>query len=410
MNQTIRYSIRIVIFLILIVFSVLNLAFCDETYQEMLEGAINAYKLGHQEQMAELLKKCVIIEPNNYLAWYWGGMMSESDHAILDFDRAIELAPNEPDSYAMRGCLRLRIAQSVFDSNQIEGMKDILKALSIDPNNIPACYHKAGDLIRAGEYRDAIPYLQRIVDRKDVEKRSIIKTYLFNYQEQSYVSLSRIYKQLQMYDVALNHINNALENALLSKRNEDVVEYYRLRYEINKIVNKENAIKDIDKIIEIAPLFLRELIYFKIDLLIDLKKEEEAVHLNKEILTKIPSDSHEYVLYVHCLGIKLGCLEEAITALEKCEENVWIDNHRAGLIDNDTLRVFYVIRCHLNLKKNRLDCAYDDVTKIILLEPAEPRNYLMRAQILFSLARSNDAQKDMEMFLSLSASPAMLVP
>jgi RHS repeat-associated protein len=56
-----------------------------------------------------------------------------------------------------------------------------------------------------------------------------------------------------MYDKALEHINIAIQDALLSKRNNDIYEYYQLRFEVNQIINKENAIEDIDKMIEIEP-------------------------------------------------------------------------------------------------------------------------------------------------------------
>jgi tetratricopeptide (TPR) repeat protein len=379
----------------------------DSFYLRTLEEAIATYKQGDQNKAAKLLKECVIFDRNNYLAWYWGGFMSEPERAIKNFDQAIEFAPNEPDPYAMRGHLKLQKSESTLDNNYLEGIRDLSKALSLDFNNIPACYYKAGDLIRSDNIRDAIPYLQRIVDSKTIENQPLYKTYLVNYQENSHHSLSRIYYQLQMYDKALEHINIAIQGALLPSNNlqteNNLSDYYRLRYEINKYVNKENAIKDIDKIIELKSSFFNELICHKIDLLIDLNKRDDALHLVKEMLIKFSVDSSEYIWCVHCLGLKLEQTEDAIIAINKCNETNLRNRHSDNLISNSDLHTFYVTRALLNVEKEQLNSAYEDITKSIELIPKESQIYLLRAKILYKLNRTDEAQKDVELFLKTSS-------
>lgn len=344
----------------------------------------------------------MILEPNNYLSWYWGGMMSEPERALLNFDRAIEIASNKPDSYAMRGHLKLQKAESTLDNNYLEGIKDLSKALSLDFNNIPACYYKAYALIKQESFRDAIPYLQRIVENKTIENQPVSKIYLVNYQEKSHYALSKIYTQFQMYDLALNHIELAIKSIWLQSR-DDLLECYRLRYEINKYVNKENAVKDIDKIVEMNPSLFNELICHKIDLLVALNKRDDALHLVKEMLIKFPVDSNEYIWCVHYLGIKLEQTDDAIIAINKCNETNLKNQHSDNLISDSDLYLFYITRALLNLEKEQLNNAYEDITKSIKLIPEESHIYLLRAKVLYKLNRTNEAQKDLELFLKTKA-------
>jgi len=375
----------------------------DNLYQTTLEESIAAYKQGQINQAVELLKKCTILDRQNYLSWYWGGMMSDPERAIWCFDKAIELAPNNADSYAMRGYLRLRKASTTLDSDYLAGMKDISKALSIEFDNIPACYYKAGDLIRAGSLFDAIPYLQRVIGKKS-QKQLLCESYLFNYQEHSYHSLAYVYKQFQKYDTALEYVDIAIKSALTDKTNnnvknkDDIIAYYQMRYEINKIVNKENAIQDIDKILEIDSSFLNKLICHKIDMLVALNKTADAIKVIKETITKLSVNSKEYIWCVHCLGIKLGVLDDAIIALERYDEIGMINLYSAGQIDDKFLNTYYLTKCLLNEKKGDFNNAYHYITKAVKLTPKESQLYLLRAKLLLKLNRTDEAKKDLECF------------
>ncbi|MDR2407484.1 MAG: hypothetical protein LBE13_05160, partial [Bacteroidales bacterium] len=71
--------------------------------------------------------------------------------------------------------------------------------------------------VHLSKNREALPYLQKIVDKKNIENDTLSKSYLFNFREKSHFALCTIYCQLQMYDKALEHINIAIQDALLSK-------------------------------------------------------------------------------------------------------------------------------------------------------------------------------------------------
>ncbi|MDR0337044.1 MAG: hypothetical protein LBI18_08135 [Planctomycetaceae bacterium] len=419
MVQKIYYLISVILYSSLVVVLILNPAFGDEIYLETLENAIAAYKSGKSEQVHELIKKCALLEPNNYLSWYWAGIMCESDHAsLLNFDRAIELAPNEPDPYAMRGRLKLQTAHAVidsdgiggikdvsmsliFDSNYIEGIKDIENALRLDSDNVPACYYKATDLMESNKNREALPYLQKIVDKKNIENDTLSKSYLFNFRENSHFVLCTIYCQLQMYDKALEHINIAIQSALLARQTDTLCTYYQQRYQLNKNMNKENALKDIDKIIEIDSSQYYLWMYHKTCILFELNRKEESIVLCTKMLTQISSDSAEYIVFVHYLATELNCYDVATMAIDKCNEDIWLKNHQSGVIDNDVLGVFYITRSFLNNKRNLFDNAYDDISKVVQLEPKVPKNYLMRAKILFRQDKSSEMLKDIETFFNL---------
>jgi tetratricopeptide (TPR) repeat protein len=121
------------------------------------------------------------------------------------------------------------------------------------------------------------------------------------------------------------------------------------------------------------------------------------------MLIKFPVDSNEYIWCVHYLGIKLEQTEEAIIAINKCNETNLKNQHSDNLISNSDLSKFYVTRALLNLEKEQLNSAYEDVTKSIKLIPDESHIYLLRAKILYKLNRMNEAQKDLELFLKTKA-------
>jgi len=173
-----------------------------DLFENYLSEGIAAFMQSNIPKTAEYFDKCIEIDPNNYLSWYWRGVSyanrPDMSLAKQSFDHAIKLAPSEPTLYAMRGHLKINKVASTDNVEQfardfVDGMNDIEKALSLASNNVPGCYYKAILLMRLEQHDKAIPYLQLVLEATSDKERFDEKQQPRDYRLSTYCALSEIY-------------------------------------------------------------------------------------------------------------------------------------------------------------------------------------------------------------------------
>jgi Tfp pilus assembly protein PilF len=97
----------------------------------------------------DLLDEVLNADPGDRLAWLARGSvylkMKNSQNAISDFNRAIQLDSNHPKAYHLRG-----LAREMAGEND-EALSDISKAISIDPEYGAAYFSRASLLTKMGQ-------------------------------------------------------------------------------------------------------------------------------------------------------------------------------------------------------------------------------------------------------------------
>jgi len=384
-------------------------------FDSYLDLGITALKSGNTPEAAKYFDKCAEISPDNYLIWLWRGVFineNNPDLAEQAFEKAIKLAPHEPDPYAMRGYLRLKKAESTNTLQGLkyllDGMEDIDKALSLDPNNIPACFHKASALFRYKQherYDEAVTLFKQVLKNTLNKEEILQRRYSPDYRLLAYMGLCMLYNHIQAFEKALENIDMAIELVSKSeevKKDSMMETCYRLRYQANYQINKRNAVTDIEKIIEHNPSSLRTLTQQKIFLLLELELNTEAKNLCRTMIKTLNMDDSMRLGYIYLLGFICNEMEEATKHLDMYDETKLHEYSQKGLIQNDELRFFHVARCFMNIARNKFDEAYqDNAAKIDLEDGSNPQSHIVRALILLLMDKKEEARNCLDAYLPL---------
>jgi len=382
----------------------------NESFENFLSQGITAFKNGETKKAAECFAECVKINPHSYLPHYWAAMLHGNRLELAEeaIDYAIKLAPHEPDPHALRGYIKFSKGIGTLDTLQgiryiVQGLDDIDVALIIEPDNVVANYYKAAALTRLNQLNDAVLYFQSVLTNTSDKEEFFAKRHPQNYRYLACYYLAEVYIRLQSFDKALESIDMALAIALQSDMNPtQKANCYRLRYQANYQINKENAVRDLEKIIEYKPSSLKTLTYQKIILLLEMNSIEKATDLCRAMLQSLPPDDLTRVIYIFCLAFKCHQIEEATKNIDDFDEKKFRENYQRGLVSKDDLRFFYETRCFLNIARNRLADAHKDISSKIDLAPDNnSREYLIRTIILFLMDKKEEALADFDPNLPL---------
>jgi Tfp pilus assembly protein PilF len=116
--------------------------------------------------------------------------MENTDNAIVDFSNAIELHPNHPKAYHLRG-----LAREMAGEND-QALADFDKAIDIDPEYGAAYYSRATLLTKIGREDDAIMDMQMV-------------THLTNLNIENFANENNTWRsrQLQLEEVLETEVN-----------------------------------------------------------------------------------------------------------------------------------------------------------------------------------------------------------
>ncbi|MEI0566033.1 tetratricopeptide repeat protein [Brachyspira pulli] len=165
---------------------------------------------------------------NKACNFYYKGKCKE---AIVYYNKAIELDPNNSAAYNNRGNAKKDLVQYE------EALKDYNKAIELDPNNSAAYYNRGSLKINLEEYKEAIKDFNKAIE--------LDHNYLYAYNNRGNVK----YK-LGQYEEAIKDYNRAIE-----LDNNDSIAYYNIGLSKANLGQYEEAIKNYNKAIELEPNF-----------------------------------------------------------------------------------------------------------------------------------------------------------
>lgn len=149
------------------------------------------------------------------------------DLAIRDYDSAIQLAPNDVDSYINRGNFYCK------HGNQDLAIKDYDKVLELDSNNVEAYIGRGNAYTNTGH----------------LAQRDLIKAIELNPNNfKAYMARSIIYLKIGQNNLALEDANKAVE---LNPDNPAVYNNRGLLY--NNLKQYDSALQDYNKALELDP-------------------------------------------------------------------------------------------------------------------------------------------------------------
>jgi len=120
---------------------------------ELFANAMSNFMKNKLGVSIDLLDEILNTDAGDRLAWLARGSaylkMGNTENAIHDFNKAIEINPNHPKAYHLRG-----LAREVAGEND-EALMDLGKAIDIDPEYGAAYYSRATLLTKMGREDDA---------------------------------------------------------------------------------------------------------------------------------------------------------------------------------------------------------------------------------------------------------------
>lgn len=154
--------------------------------------------LGDEEAALATWETAAKREPDNPVIWVERSIallrLNRLPEALEEIDRAIDLAPNEPE-FQIRKAHIYEVMGELSNARQI--IRDVLKK---SPDNRHALGHLASELIDLGNYEEALPIVRRVAETKPHDGRN------FNL-------LAICLDHLGHHEEALQSYENAVENA-----------------------------------------------------------------------------------------------------------------------------------------------------------------------------------------------------
>ena len=293
----------------------------DDNTNLILKG-IELNSQGRYEEAIQFYDQALAINPNNKYGWHVKGdslnNLGKYEEAITCYDFAISVSPHD-DTWVMKG-----IVLNKINRNQ-EASVCYDKALSINPQNNEAltlkksndilvlddagriASNKAGDLLKAKKYEEAIPYYEEAIKQHSLTPDSQDLIASLN------SILAHCYYRIKKYEKSLTCVDKAL---LVDPINVDDLEMKSLI--LFGLEKHEEGLETITKALKIDPDNQN---YWnkKGCHLFGLSKYEEAIFCYDKALELDPDKSIHLSNKGECLD-KLSKYPESISCYERALE------------------------------------------------------------------------------------------
>ncbi|CAD8187632.1 unnamed protein product [Paramecium octaurelia] len=216
-----------------------NLITEELTWEQHVICGNNSYESGRIDEALLEYDKALILNPNNSLVYHNRGIlyynMEKNQEALLDYNKAIELNPQDSKIYNNRGNLYQDLGR------QEDAINDFNQAINLDPNFSDAYNSRAMLYVDLGKNDEALDDFNQAIKLKAqsniFKNRGIL---LFN--------LNRFVEALQDFKEAISltqndstlYLNAAIILQAL-KRNQEALENYNLSIKLNS--NDQRAYK-----------------------------------------------------------------------------------------------------------------------------------------------------------------------
>jgi tetratricopeptide (TPR) repeat protein len=277
--------------------------------------------------------------------------------ALVDFAKAIELAPDDAGNWMARGGARV-------DTGDLTGAKaDFEKAKALDPKESGAAMGLGMVAITEGRFKDAVADLTEHLERDPKN------AYVLSMRSLAYMKLSDL-------DHAIPDLNAIIDIHKTNDRflsdaymNRGYIYYYR--------DNLGKAIENLDKSIAISPDNLPAL---RLRAEVRIKKQDfAAANEDIEALAKADPKNREVFHLRGMLAEDTGDSEAAIAAFTAVLESAPDDAKALGA------------RAEVNRSAGHLDAALRDAAAALKLQPGLLNLYLLRANILRNQGKGDEA-------------------
>ncbi len=152
-------------------------------HNELFANAMSNFMNNKLGVSIDLLDEILKSDPEDRLAWLARGSvylkMGNTESAIIDFSKAIELNSNHPKAYHLRG-----LAREMAGAND-EALMDFDKAIDIDPEYGAAYYSRATLLTKLGREDDAAEDMKMV-------------THLTNLNIENFANDNNVWRSRQM--------------------------------------------------------------------------------------------------------------------------------------------------------------------------------------------------------------------
>lgn len=207
-----------------------------ETYLLIAKVADN---LGNWQAMNDACQKAFLIDENQTDIFYYFGKacygLEDEISAIAMLTKAISLDENNKAAYLLRHEVLCNMQQFC------EAEKDIDKLLSLEPEDETYLIKKAQTCVCLGKMEEAIKHYEQIIAINPFNEPAILE-------------VGNLYVQTEMYDKAMALYNEAIDNK------PDFAEAYKERGNVKNLTgDKEGAMEDLKKSLELAPMEAKQI-------------------------------------------------------------------------------------------------------------------------------------------------------
>ena len=184
---------------------------------------IQAFEKGMKGQLKEAIKDLnqgIQLNPNDPDYFALRGCLKEDldllKEAIKDFDQAIELDPSVADAYAARGSIKLRLDQ------HDESLQDLTKAIELDPSQSHALFARGSLLAKQKRYDESL---------SDLDKSMALDPHyvVIGVRAEVLLKMGRKQEAISELERAIEMVNNDSDQELVRRFRETLLKAKYLR-------------------------------------------------------------------------------------------------------------------------------------------------------------------------------------
>ena len=299
-------------------------------------------------------------------------MKNESENALKDFNKAIEIFPNFSSAYAYRATTKYLL----YDDQG--GWNDFEKAINIDPDNADAYFQRAcmNKYINPDNFQEMINDCDKAIA---IDPNISMKNLTSAYSVRAYARLS-----LNDFGGSIDDCNKAI---IINPK--DAMIYINRGNAKASIGDIESALNDYKKALEIKPNHS-----FAEDQVIDfenyLKKEKEDIELNQKKLMEMNPD-----FYIKLKDASSYC-NRGIGKLATMDYYGAINDFNKAIEKDHNYATAYYLKGSANFKISKLEDAITGFNKAIEINPYYYLSYKERGEVKLKLGDIPGSKEDLE--------------
>ncbi len=229
-------------------------------------GIIDDIEKGHFSEAAYKLPKLTTECPDYYLGQYLTGVvmygLEQDENAIIAFNNAIKLNPNDFESYASLGLLYYYKAAKTFDDTYAtKSIENFEKAIALNPNYHTYYFYIGLNQMELGDYSKAVENFQKAITINPKDYNSMYYKSIAQYLQKDYNAVveqttKMLYKRVSNYNSVL--YLRALAYYRSGNVDSAIADIEKIHQNMNDIFNLESRLSSQkDKVLDCYLYFLQ---------------------------------------------------------------------------------------------------------------------------------------------------------